>query len=246
MIRCPAPRSAGGTHVERPAGSGHRPHGDFPMNSRFLGVMGILGSMLLFTGDMFLYGQFGSGRDFNGNIMIVARDASQAGLFIGGLLGPIGAMLYIAGFWHLYLNTRPYSRSGSWIVFISLTCMMMFGGAYHTIWTVRMLILKYSSAFVGGSNLFIDSFNGYFKALFNISLASGTIGGMALAILTVFKRSNYPRWIVAVNPAVLLLAIPLIEQAPPPFGSIIMGGSINIAFMIFFTVSVVATRNKKD
>src|SRR4030043_1214657 len=113
------------------------------MNNRYFGLIGVFASILLFIGDMLLYGHFGSASEFSKNIQIVANDSSQIRLFIGGILGPIGAMLYIAGFWHIYLNTKQYSRFGSIIIFISLSCMMFLGGAYHSIWTIRMLLLKY-------------------------------------------------------------------------------------------------------
>jgi hypothetical protein len=215
------------------------------MNKRYFGLVGILGSLLLFIGDMFLYGYFGGARGFNDTIQIVAQNESQVRLFIGGLLGPIGAMLYIAGFWHVYLNTKGHSRSVSLIVFISLTCMMMFGGAYHAIWTVRMLLFKFPSASVDASNLFIASFNRYFNALFIISASIGYIGGIFLLFLVLFHKSSYPRWTAVVNPGILLPLAPLAKQAPSPFGSILYGGYINIVFFIFFSFSVMATWKEK-
>jgi hypothetical protein len=155
-------------------------------------------------------------------------------------------MLYIAGFWHIYLNTKQYSRFGSMTIFISLSCMMFLGGAYHSIWTIRMLLLKYPLACVDASNLFIRSFSYYYKLLYNISLAIGYIGGVLLIILILFHKSRYPRWIVCVNPGILLLLTPLIKHVSYPFGSILIGGYINIIFFIFFIISVITTWNEKN
>jgi hypothetical protein len=216
------------------------------MNKRYFGLIGISGSILLFIGDMFLYGHFGSACEFNKNIQIVAQNASQMRLFIGGILGPIGAMLYIAGFWHIYLNTKQYGRSVPLIIFISLTCMMLLGGAYHSIWAIRMLLLKYPLASADSSNLFVTSFNCYFRTFFNSSLLIGYIGGVLLVILILFHKSNYPRWIVLANPGILLLLTPLIKHVSSPFGSILFGGYINIVFIIFLSISVITTWKEKN
>jgi hypothetical protein len=207
--------------------------------------MGILGSLLLFAGDMFLYGYFGDARGFQDAIKIVAQNESRIRMFIGGLLGPVGALLCVAGFWHVYLNTKRHSRYLSLIVFISLTCMMVFGGAYHAVWTVRMLLYKYALASVDVSILFIASFNRFLNALFIISASIGGIGGILLLFLVLFRKSGYPRWTALANPGILLPLAPLIKQAPSPFGSILYGGYINIVFLIFFSFSVMTTWKEK-
>jgi hypothetical protein len=216
------------------------------MNNRNFGLIGIFASILLFVGDMLLYGHFGNASEFSKNIQMVAQNSSQARLFIGGIFGPIGAMLYIAGFWHIYLNTKQYSRFVSIIIFLCLSCMMFFGGTYHAIWTVRMLLLKYPLASADNSNLFLISFNAYFKTIFNISLLIGYFGGILLAILILIHKSIYPRWVVIVNPAILFLLTPLIRHISYPFGSILFGGYINIVLFVFLTISVIATWKKQQ
>ena len=215
------------------------------MNKRYFGLIGILGSLLLFIGDMFLYGNFGNASEFTENIQIVAQNASHIRLFIGGILGPAGAMLYIAGFWHIYLNTKSNNPLLAAIIFICFTCMMSFGGAYHTIWTVRMLHLKYALVSVGNTGLFLSSFNLFLDTIFYVSLSVGYIGVVFLVILILWRKSLYPRWIVLTNPGITLLLAPLIKRVPYPFGSILFGGYINIVFFIFLTCSVITTWKEK-
>jgi hypothetical protein len=220
--------------------------GGFLMNQRNFGLLGVLGAMILFIGDMLLYGHFGSAGEFNTGIQAVAREASSARLYIGGLVGPAGAMLYIAGFRHIYLNTKRSGRLLSWSIFICLTCMMLFGGAYHALWTVRMLLFKHPGPSAGGSNLFLASFDGYFKAVFSVSLSTGYIGGVLLACCILFFKTNYPRWTVLANPGILLLSTPLMRHIPYPIGAIAYGGCINLAFIVFFTVSAFAARKEEN
>jgi hypothetical protein len=218
----------------------------FLMNKRYFGLTGLLGAIVLFVGDMFLYGHFGSAAEFTVAVQAVARNASQTRLLIGGLLGPIGAMLYIPGFWHVHLNTMQNSRSVSRIIFICLTCMMLFGGTFHGLWAVRMLLLKYSPSPAEGADLLIASFNRYLNSVFALSLSIGCIGGILLILIILFNKTGYPRWMVLVNPGLLLLLTPLIKHIPYPFGSIIYGGYINIVFIVFFSCSVIATWEGKN
>jgi hypothetical protein len=61
-------------------------------NRRLAGLAGLLGALLFFCGDMLFYGHVGSGASFHEGMQHVAREASLARLFIGGLLGPIAAL----------------------------------------------------------------------------------------------------------------------------------------------------------
>lgn len=216
------------------------------MNKRYYGAIGILGSILLFVGDMFLFGHFGNAIEFDHNIEIVAQHASQTRLFIGGILGPLGAMLSVFGFWHIHLNTKKSSPLISLIIFISLTCMMFFGGSYHTIWTVRMLLFKYPLSAVDNATLFISSFNTFLTTIFIITVAVGYVGGLLLAILILLRKSIYPRWTVLITPGILLLFAPLVKHISSPIGSVVFGGYLNLVFFIFLTCSVIFTWNEKN
>lgn len=215
------------------------------MDKRYYGAIGILGSLLLFVGDMFLFGHFGNGVEFNDKIQIVAQNASETRLFIGGILGPLGAMLYVFGFWHIYLNTKKSSPVISLIIFLSLACMMFFGGAYHTIWTVRMLLFKYPVS-IDNSSLFVTSFNAFLTTIFNISLAVGYVGGLLLVILILLRKSIYPRWIILITPGILLFFAPLVKRISSPFGAVLFGGYLNLVFFIFLTCSVIFTWKEKN
>jgi hypothetical protein len=203
--------------------------------------MGVAGSIVLFIGDMLLYGRFGSAGGFTDALQAAAGNASETRLFIGGMLGPAGAMLVIPGFWHIHLNTRRNSRSLSAVVFISLTCMMLFGGAFHALWTIRMLLLKHALPSAAGASPFIGSYNRYLNSIFAVALSIGSIGGALLIVMILFHKTIYPRWMVLVNPGLLLLLTPLVRRIPRPLGSIIYGGYLNIIFIVFFTASVIVS-----
>ena len=63
-------------------------------------LIGLLGSFLMFLGDMTLYYDPDDydGKDTINSIAGIMKNASIKRLYIGGLLGPIGAFIYSIGF----------------------------------------------------------------------------------------------------------------------------------------------------
>ena len=213
------------------------------MNRRSAGIVGLAGAIVLLVGDILLYGHFGSSADFIEGIQRVAEQASLTRLFVAGLLGPAGAVLYLAGFWHVYLNTRKSGQLAARLILVGLTTLMVTGGAYHIIWAVEMLALKYQLAEVAGCGLFLEAFGSYMTLVYITAAVPGFLAGVILFISVLTGRSRYPRWTVLANPGLLML-IPMLvgtSHLPAPLGGAIMGGYINLIFCVFFTVSIITT-----
>lgn len=71
------------------------------------------------------------------------RSASLAGLYAGGLVGPVAACLCIVGFWHVYLNVRPRQARIGQVMLVAFVVLRVLGRAIHTLWTTRELVTKY-------------------------------------------------------------------------------------------------------
>jgi hypothetical protein len=213
------------------------------MNRRIAGIVGLTGAIVLLIGDALLYGHLGSATDFWNTIPRVAGEASLVRLFAGGLLGPVGAVLYLAGFWHVYLNTRTAGRITASITLIGLSTMIVGGGAYHIIWVARMLAYKYGLADIAGSSPFVDAFESYMTMVYYTAAIPGFLASPMLGFLVLSGRSRYPRWTVLVNPGLLMLFGLLLGTSffPAPVGGMIYGGIINLTFCLFFVVSIVTT-----
>ncbi|MBU1700291.1 MAG: hypothetical protein KJ970_00395 [Candidatus Eisenbacteria bacterium] len=218
------------------------------MNRRTAGIVGFIGAIVLLVGDMLLYGHWGSAADFWVDAHRVAEKASLARIYVGGLLGPVGAMLYLAGFWHIYLNTRQAGRFAARMILVGLTAMIVTGSAYHVLWGVRMLSFKYGLANVAGFNPFTDALGSYLETVFKASAAPGYLVSAILAVLVLMGRSRYPRWTVLANPGLLMLFGLLLGTSffPAPVGAVIMGGYINLTFCVFFAVSIITTWKKES
>ena len=211
------------------------------MNRRVFGIIGLIGSILLFAGDMLLYGHFGSAGDIYDVIEATAPHVSMGRLFVGGIIGPVAAFLYIAGFYHVYLNIQRAGSKPAKFVFVSSSLMMVIGGTYHALWTIRMLLFKFRIMDVENLQRFVDAVNSYLR----ITLVTAAIPGYAaftlLLILVLIGKTNYRRWTVVVNPALLYLITLLSSEIRGPLGAVIVGGYINLIFMVFFSTSIITT-----
>jgi len=210
---------------------------------RLTGLAGITGALLMFTGDMFLYGGFYSGAEFSEQSRIIMGEIPQLRLMIGGALGPVAAILYVTGFWHVYLALKPGGKTLAAIAFVGFACMMIISGAYHAGFTNVGLVLRAKNVVqeidLGTLERLIEQSWEFGGFLYNILFVFGTIGTIFFLITVIFRKTSYPKWIILFTPTLLVFAAPLAQYIPTPVGGIIYGGYYNLVFLLFFVVSTV-------
>lgn len=96
-------------------------------------LIGLLGSFLMFLGDMILYYDYNDyhGQDTINNIIGIMKYVSIKRLYLGGLLGPICAFIYCIGFYHIVLAAQEKYLNAAWFVFLINIFGMILGGTYH-------------------------------------------------------------------------------------------------------------------
>jgi hypothetical protein len=212
---------------------------------RLCGLAGLIGALLFFCGDMFFYGYLGDGGDFATGMLATVRQASDERLFIGGLIGPVAACLCLVGFWHVYLNIRSDASAIGKVMLVAFFILMVAGSAVHTLWTARGLAMKYCSRVDSDCATLLAAIKSYWSIAYYMSAAPGFLGALLLGALVAFGKTEYPRFTVIANPAVLFLLSPLARQIPAPIGAILVGGSANLSIAVFFMVSVIVTWNRE-
>jgi hypothetical protein len=120
-----------------------------------LGIAGCLGALLLFAADLILYYPadptlrtarcYFRSIDPNGDSLAVSpmADISEARLMLGGVLGPVAAMLYGLGFLHVYFGLRP--EQGAFLPALvagSFTMTMIVGAVYHALFAYTGFIAR--------------------------------------------------------------------------------------------------------
>lgn len=214
------------------------------MSTRTSGIVGLVAAIAMLAADMLLYGHLGSAIDFWDGVRRVADDATPLRLFAGGVVGPLAAVLYMAGFWHVYLNTRQAGSSAARLMFGALVAMISTGGAYHAVWTVRMLCYKHGLYESDSVNSFMATFASYGEVLYLVASSAGFIACPILLILVLTGRSRYPRWTAVANPGLWIPLSVLVSRLPEPYGAAVFGGYFNLVFAAFFTVSIISTWNE--
>jgi hypothetical protein len=210
---------------------------------RILGLIGLGAALLMFIGDMCLYGHFGGGGDAISKLVI--SNVSDTRIVVGGFIGPIAAILYCVGFFSVYFMVSPRSRMLAIVIAGGAAAMMVIGGAYHAMWSIRAFLIK-AGLSSGDYQSLYSQIRDYTLLFYNTMLAGSGVVSALLLFVVLSGRSLYPKWSVVVNPGILLLLRPLADFIPAPLGAIVSGGYLNLVFVVFLSVSVFVTRSTND
>jgi hypothetical protein len=206
-------------------------------------TVGLAGALLMFVGDMCLYGHFGNGTDFFTNLPLVISQESEAQIITGGLIGPIAALMYCFGFFAVYKMVSPKSPLFALMVMGTLVAMIVFGGTYHAMWGIRALLMKAGMPSGPLATLYEQTLQ-YMRLFFNTSTCFGGVAAVLLLYLVLSKKSLYPRWVVLVNPGLLYFLAPLARSIPSPLGAVVFGGYFNLMFVALFLATIASARSK--
>ena len=103
------------------------------MSNIFL-IAGLIGSLLMFMGDMVLYY---SKEDYTSDgtlnpIIAIMKKESRPRLYAGGIIGPLAAFIYCIGYCHLVLIMDEQYQIFGWACFFINSLGIICGGAYHS------------------------------------------------------------------------------------------------------------------
>ena len=193
-------------------------------------LIGLLGSFLMFLGDMTLYYDPNDydGKDTINNIIGIMKNVSIKRLYLGGLLGPICAFIYCIGFFHIVLATQEKYLTIGWFVFLINVFGMVLGGAYHIQCAYLGLLSRHENK---GA---LDEFLKFLKFQAKIVFGIMAIANIALALIILFGLTVFPSWQALFTPIFLLIFTPLAERLPKGLHMIIRGGWFNLIYFIYY------------
>lgn len=197
-------------------------------------ISGILGAFLMYAGDMLLYGTTTKfPRSIEGDfakIKFLLQRSSSRRIFIGGIIGPLAATLYILGLLHIPTLALQQYRSHAWILFALFALSYVFGGAFHMAWI-----------FLGDAAKMDDDKQWYsiqvrFSQFKPIIFGFLSLSALLLSILILIGGLGISPGYTCITPMVLILLLPILRKIPQPIGIWIWGGWTNLVFVIYYTV----------
>ena len=193
-------------------------------------LIGLLGSFLMFLGDMTLYydpDDYDS-KDTINSIIGIMKNVSIKRLYIGGLLGPICAFIYCIGFYHIILSIQEKYLTIGWFVFLINIFGMILGGAYHIQCAYLGLLSRHENKGV------FDEFLKFLKFQAKIVFGIMALGNMAIALIILLGFTAFPSWQALFTPIILIILTPIAGRLPKGLHMIIRGGWLNIIYFIYY------------
>ena len=203
------------------------------MNLNTALLVGLVGALFMFCGDMTLYfskEDYVNDGTLNPVIAIMKRVSTKR-LYIGGIIGPLSAFVYCTGYYHLVLMAKPGYEALGWVLFLVNCLGIICGGAYHSHCANLGLIGRHDDACLKEVEDYLDFQK---KVAFGIQ----TVGFIGMSAMIVLGLTALPRWMVILSPLVLVLMTPLVRKLPKGPHMIICGGWTNLISVIYYAAAL--------
>lgn len=199
-------------------------------------LLGLLAAILVGAGEYLLHydaqARFTEGGyDF---MLGISESRSTAGHF----LGVFGATLYPFGCYHIFQMLRPANHRWAYAAFLIGT----FGFMVGAVWigsraSISALMQLPESPELTG---LIELYDLRYETLLQVIRVTTLVMSGIIIWLCATGRSHYPKWMGFFNPIVLLVAnFVLFFFIEPSIGKHTMPIALNVAFFIFFALSLV-------
>jgi hypothetical protein len=197
------------------------------------GLAGLAAAVITGAGEFLLHydpqARFGEGLNY---LLGISEQRTN----IGHFLGVIGAPLYAVGAFHIFQMLKPANRRWAFILFMT----MAYGCAMGGVWissraSISALINapQYSEL----SHL-VELYNLRYETLLNIMRVVILTVSAIYIWLVLTGRSLYPKWMAFFNPILLIVMSFVFYLTLPTIGKYIMPIALNVAFFIFYSLSI--------
>lgn len=221
---------------------------DIQLHLRRFGLAGLAGALFMVLSDWMMLGSWLSAAEFQQRWLEILTTAPMWRVWLGGIVGPIGAGLYALGWGHVYLALRPGDRRLAAICFGSLTLnFICIAGAFHASFPLlREMLLLHQAAGLPDDVAPMQNAMWYFGSLYMLGMPFGAVGILILPFAILKTNTLYPHWFAAVNPLLIWMLFWLFAFLPAPIGGPLWIGSSNLVFVCFFAASTAVLWNRQS
>jgi hypothetical protein len=213
-----------------------------PLTAIWLGFSGILGSLVLFSGDMLFYYN-GSKTDFISNMSVVSSER----IITSGICSLISAWLYTLASGQIYFAFQPAKKWIRLTVFLSFVAVMISFGVVHAAYIAIATSAKNATELGVTAYSLTELAVSANNALRFLAYIPFGIFSILFATTVWAKNTYYPRWLILFSPVIpFLLADIIVSNLEGEIKAIVGGGYLNLILLLFFCCSTFALwLNKK-
>ena len=204
------------------------------------GMIGLIAAILVGAGEFLLhFDPLARFSETSYEFMLAASDERQT---IGHFLGVLGGPLYVVGCWHIYLMLKPANQVLAFVAFVLGAYGFMIGADWISSRASIGAIVHLQQNGVAVESL-IQLYQERYESLLMVIRITTFVLSLIFIGLTLTGRSHYQKWHAIFNPILLLVGSFIVYMVSPDIGKYLMPIALNVAFGIFFLLSILQTRN---
>ncbi len=207
----------------------------------FTAFIGLLAATLVGVGEYLLH--YDAQARFTQGGYEFMKGISASRTTIGHFFGVFGATLYPIGCYHIYLMLKPASSRWASAAFMIST----FGFIVGAVWIGSRASISALTQLPETPEIasLISLYDLRYETLLQVIRVTTLLLSIIVICLSLTGRSRYPRWMALFNPIGLIIANFILFATVPAIGKHTMPIALNVAFFIFFLVSMLAIRRSK-
>lgn len=211
-----------------------------PFSSRTAAWLGVAGPALMFVGDLLLFPELSGGQATRDTMAKQLAEVSGLRLYIGSVLGPLAASLYLVGYINIYQHLRKAQPRAALVFLICAAQTCFLSAAFHAVFgTLGDALRSHApqATAVDYQILLRPMIDGNLSALglCNFLCSLGYFGILVYAVLK--RHLPIPRWFLLLNPLTTMAATEAGTALPAPIGGIIVAGGWNLGYVAFFGIA---------
>lgn len=158
-------------------------------------------------------------------------------LFVGFLLGVFAIPLYGLGYRRIADELTPVSARGARVIFLSGAYGGALGGVVHGVTTLAIRIDSDAGVPPVDPLTLAGRYGRYLYPLWGAIALLVLVGAAVYAALVWRGGTSYPRWMAAVNPAVLLLVVGALGPLHRMLAAFVVPAGPNLVHVLFFALT---------
>jgi uncharacterized protein DUF6796 len=204
------------------------------------GFVGLMAAILTGAGEFMLhYDPLARFSETGYDFMLAASEERQT---MGHFFGVLGAPLYVVGCWHIYLMLKPAGQKLAFTAFVLGAYGFMVGADWISSRASVGALIHFQQTGINVDEL-IALYQLRYETLLTVIRVTTLTLSLIFIGLVLTGRSHYRKWHAVFNPIVLLIGSFVVYAFAPEIGKYIMPIALNVAFGIFFIISIIQARN---